>query len=63
MGLGRFFKPNDTGHWSIEGNYVCQKWQTWYSGDRICFKLEAIGTNRFRWTRDNVDTGTARIGN
>ena len=45
IGLGKFFKPNDSGRWWIAGNQLCQKWQTWYDGRTQCFTLQKAGDN------------------
>lgn len=63
LGLGRFIRPTDSGRWWISGNRLCQQWQTWYDGMRMCFQLQYLGNSRLRWTQDNGDTGVARIGN
>ncbi len=63
LGLGRFIRPTDTGRWWISGNRLCQQWQTWYDGRRMCFRLTDLGNNRVRWLQDNGDSGVARIGN
>ena len=63
IGLGRYFKPDDTGRWWIDSNRLCQKFQSWYKGAPMCFELERAGPNKVKWTRDNGKTGLARIGN
>jgi hypothetical protein len=63
LGLGRFFRPTDTGRWWIAGNRLCQRWQVWYDGKQMCFTLTDLGGDRLRWNQDNGDTGMARIGN
>ncbi|WP_160007010.1 hypothetical protein [Rhizobium sp. 18055] len=62
IGLGKFFKPDDEGKWWIEANRLCQKFNTWYDGAPMCFALEAAGPGKVKWTRDNGETGVARIG-
>jgi hypothetical protein len=62
LGLGRFAKPNDTGRWWIDGDRLCQQFTTWYKGNPMCFELERIDDGKLKWTRDNGQTGTARIG-
>ena len=62
LGLGRFAKPSDTGKWWIDGNRLCQKFTSWYKGEPMCFVLERVGANTLKWTRNNGQTGTARIG-
>jgi hypothetical protein len=62
VGLGRFLKPSDSGRWWVKGRNLCQKWQSWYKGQTICFTLTDLGANRLRWVQDNGDSGIARIG-
>jgi hypothetical protein len=62
IGLGKFFKPNDEGKWWIDANRLCQKFHTWYDGAPMCFELETAGPGKVKWTRDNGETGVARIG-
>jgi hypothetical protein len=63
VGLGRFLAPKDNGRWWISGNRLCQQWQVWYEGQRMCFTLSRVNGNTLRWQRDNGDKGLARIGN
>lgn len=62
VGLGRWLKPTDRGRWSVDGNRLCQQWQTWYNGERMCFTLTSAGEGRVRWVRDNGESGVARLG-
>lgn len=62
VGLGRLARPTDSGRWWVNGNRLCQQWQTWYDGKRMCFQLIHLGGNRLRWNQDNGETGLARIG-
>jgi hypothetical protein len=62
IGLGRLARPSDSGRWWIAGNRLCQQWQSWYDGKRMCFQLIHLGGDRIRWNQDNGDTGLARIG-
>ncbi|MBW8318270.1 MAG: hypothetical protein K0M47_02505 [Rhizobium sp.] len=62
LGLGRLAKPSDTGRWWIDGNRLCQKFTTRYKGEPMCFALERFSDNKLKWTRNNGQTGTARIG-
>ena len=62
IGLGRYFKPSDTGKWWIQSDQLSQKFQTWYKGAPMCFQLERAGPGKVKWTRDNGETGVARIG-
>jgi hypothetical protein len=61
IGLGRFFKPNDKGRWWVSGNRLCQQWESWYSGEEICFTLARKGADGLIWVRDNGEKGLARI--
>ncbi len=63
VGLGRWIRPTDSGRWWVAGDRLCQRWQTWYDGKTMCFRLTEVGPNRLRWEQDNGDTGIARIGN
>lgn len=62
VGLGRFFAARETGRWFMNGKNLCQQFPTWYSGARLCFTVKELGDNKIRWTRDNGETGVARIG-
>ena len=62
LGLGRFVKPEDRGRWWIDADRLCQKFETWYDGEPMCFELYRLDANRLRWIRNNGQTGTARIG-
>lgn len=61
IGLGRFVQPKDKGRWWISGNSLCQQWESWYDGKRICFTIERVGANAIIWRQDNGDTGRARL--
>jgi hypothetical protein len=61
VGLGRFFAARETGRWFMRGDNLCQQFPTWYSGQRLCFSVRKLGENRIRWTRDNGETGVARV--
>jgi len=61
-GLGRFLKPSDSGRWWVDGNRLCQQWQTWYDGRTFCFTLAPAGPDRLAWFRDDGEKGVARIG-
>ncbi|WP_275791024.1 hypothetical protein [Pararhizobium gei] len=62
LGLGKFIKPADKGRWWIQSDKLCQQFQTWYDGAKMCFDLTATGPSKVKWVRDNGETGTARIG-
>lgn len=62
VGLGRFIKPSDVGRWWIKSDRLCQQFKTWYDGAPMCFELERDGAGKVKWTRDNGQTGVARIG-
>lgn len=61
VGLGRFARPKDRGRWWIEGDQLCQRWQSWYDGKRMCFVIRLSGQNRFTWQQDNGDRGRGRF--
>jgi hypothetical protein len=61
VGLGRFMRPTDSGRWWIDGDKLCQRWQSWYKGRRFCFTLKRTATG-LSWRRDDGLAGTARIG-
>jgi hypothetical protein len=61
VGLGRLYATRESGRWFMQGNNLCQQFPTWYSGVRLCFKVEDLGNRKIRWTRDNGDTGIARV--
>ena len=61
IGLARFFQPKDQGRWWINNNQLCQQWQQWYKGERMCFTLERVGSNQLIWRRDNGESGRARL--
>jgi hypothetical protein len=62
-GLGRYLKPKDSGRWWVQGERLCQKWQSWYDGRTFCFTVRDLGNNRIAWLRDDGEKGIARIGN
>jgi hypothetical protein len=61
IGLGRFVQPKDKGRWWISGNSLCQQWESWYDGKRICFTIERVGAKAIIWRQDNGDVGRARL--
>jgi hypothetical protein len=61
VGLGRLMAARETGRWFMRGDNLCQQFPTWYSGQRLCFSVQDIGNRRIRWTRDNGETGIARV--
>ena len=62
LGLGRWVQPQDVGRWWIDGDRLCQQFQTWYNGSPMCFELTRTGARSLTWVRDNGETGQARIG-
>ena len=60
-GLGRFLKPTDSGRWWVEGERLCQQWETWYKGRVFCFTVKKLPENRIAWARDDGESGIARI--
>ncbi|MEJ1936565.1 hypothetical protein WDZ92_40755 [Nostoc sp. NIES-2111] len=61
VGLGRFLKPSDSGRWWVQGDRLCQKWQTWYEGKVFCFTVSRSSPGKIDWVRDDGMKGTARI--
>jgi hypothetical protein len=61
VGLGRFLKPSDSGRWWVDGQKLCQKWQTWYDGRVFCFTVTPRGSDRIAWVRDDGEKGVARL--
>jgi hypothetical protein len=61
VGLGRLYAARETGRWFMRGNQLCQQFPTWYNGERLCFTVQQLGSNRIRWRRDNGETGIARV--
>ena len=61
VGLGRYLKPSDSGRWWVDGSKLCQKWQTWYDGRVFCFTVTPKGPGRIAWTRDDGESGIARL--
>ncbi len=61
-GLGRFLAPSDSGRWWVDGNRICQKWQSWYDGKTFCFTLKVLAGDHVAWDRDDGQKGIARIG-
>lgn len=61
LGLGKMMAPKDKGRWWIDGQRLCQQWQTWYDGKPHCFTLTRTGEKSLRWVRDDGLSGTARI--
>lgn len=63
VGLGRFFRPNDSGKWWIEKQtLLCQQWTSWYDGKKFCFELRKLPGNKLAWYRDDGEKGVARVG-
>ncbi|MFN8828416.1 MAG: hypothetical protein ACK50Q_00920 [Labrys sp. (in: a-proteobacteria)] len=63
LGIGKWVRPTDKGRWWVEGNALCQQWETWYDGKRTCFQLKRLAGDQLHWVRDDGYSGTARIGN
>jgi hypothetical protein len=61
VGLGRFYAARETGRWFMQGDNLCQQFPTWYSGQRLCFSVRKLAGDKIKWTRDNGDTGIARV--
>jgi hypothetical protein len=52
----------DTGRWWVRRAELCQKWSNWSSGRTYCYKLRPAGGSKVYWSRNDGDSGTARIG-
>ncbi|CZT34278.1 hypothetical protein [Rhizobium sp. 9140] len=63
LGIGKLIQPSDTGKWWIADDKLCQQFNTWYKGAKMCFDLTATGADKVKWVRDNGESGMARIGN
>jgi hypothetical protein len=61
VGLGRFYATRETGRWFMQGDNLCQQFPTWYSGQRLCFSVRKLDGDKIKWTRDNGETGIARV--
>lgn len=61
LGLARFFAPRETGEWWVDGNNLCQRFPTWYDGETSCFTIQRTGDVTLEWTRDDGQSGSARI--
>ena len=62
LGLGKYIKPEDRGRWWIQSNRLCQQFTVWYNGNKMCFELTKVGTDKVKWVRDDGESGVARIG-
>ena len=51
---------HDQGRWWIENGQLCQRWSTWFHGDKRCLRIVRDG-NRIAWERDDGETGTATL--
>lgn len=52
----------DTGRWWVRRAELCQQWSKWSQGRAHCYKLRASGKT-VQWSRNDGETGTARLGN
>lgn len=52
----------DTGRWWVTRAELCQQWNKWSHGRAHCYKLRASGKT-VHWSRNDGETGTARLGN
>jgi hypothetical protein len=50
----------DHGRWWIEKGQLCQRWTTWFHGDKSCLRIVIDGT-KIAWERDDGETGTATL--
>lgn len=63
LGIGKWVRPTDSGRWWVQGNSLCQQWESWYDGKQTCFQLQRLAEDKLYWVRDDGYSGTARIGN
>jgi hypothetical protein len=59
--LARGDGSSDYGKWWVDGDQLCQKWNSWMEGQTYCYTLSRNG-NAVRWVRNDGRSGTARIG-
>ncbi len=52
----------DKGRWWVTRAQLCQQWSKWSNGRAYCYKLRVSG-QQVHWTRNDGDSGTARLGN
>ncbi|MGD9867192.1 MAG: hypothetical protein AB7U38_04230 [Hyphomicrobiales bacterium] len=52
---------SDRGKWWINGNDLCQKWDSWLDGKSYCYKLKRDG-NTVSWFRNDGRSGKVRLG-
>jgi hypothetical protein len=52
----------DKGRWWVRRAELCQQWSKWSNGRAHCYKLRAAGKT-VQWSRNDGETGTARLGN
>jgi hypothetical protein len=52
----------DKGRWWIKSTQLCQKWNNWSEGRAYCYRFQIRG-NSVRWTRNDGESGSARLGN
>jgi hypothetical protein len=51
----------DTGRWWVRRAELCQQWRKWSNGRAHCYKLRTSGKT-VHWSRDDGESGTARLG-
>jgi hypothetical protein len=52
----------DKGRWWVRRAELCQQWNSWSNGRPHCYRLHATGSS-VSWSRNDGETGTARLGN
>jgi hypothetical protein len=52
----------DNGRWWVRRAELCQQWSKWSNGRAHSYKLRAAGKT-VHWSRNDGETGTARLGN
>lgn len=53
-------REQDSGHWWIAGDQLCQRWRVWLDGSAHCFTLRVSGA-QLHWRRGDGSSGTAVI--
>ena len=51
---------HDQGRWWIEHTQLCQRWATWFHGEKTCLRIERDG-NKIAWQRTDGENGTATL--
>ena len=52
----------DVGRWWVVREQLCQQWNNWADRRSYCYKFRTAG-NSVTWSRNDGESGTARISN